>query len=87
MKKVTWPNEHTHTGEKPFNCKFCDKRFTQSGNLTNHERTHTGEKPFSCNFCGKGFTQNGHLTKYERTLERSNSNVNFVIKDLLKIES
>nr|CAI5857397.1 unnamed protein product [Callosobruchus analis] len=38
----------THTDEKPFACKFCDKSFSHKLPLTIHMRTHTGVRLFNC---------------------------------------
>jgi len=40
-----------HTGELPFQCSFCDKRFRTSSALTVHTRCHTGERPYECPHC------------------------------------
>ena len=56
-----------HTGEKPYACKYCDKKFNRNSNIKEHERTHTGEKPYACRYCDKMFNRSGSVKKHERT--------------------
>lgn len=55
-----------HTGEKPFACHACHKKFSDPSALTVHERIHTGEKPYSCEVCDYRCTQSGNLTSHQR---------------------
>ncbi|CDW71193.1 zinc finger protein 37 [Stylonychia lemnae] len=35
-----------HSGEKPFNCQFCEKKFTSTGNCNDHQRRHFKQKHY-----------------------------------------
>ncbi len=55
-----------HTGEKPYKCSHCNKRFYRSGNLRNHEGIHIGVKPYKCSHCDKRFNKSSNLKTHER---------------------
>ncbi|XP_039694365.1 zinc finger Y-chromosomal protein-like isoform X3 [Pteropus medius] len=41
-----------HTGEKPYQCQFCEYRSADSSNLKTHVKTkHSKEMPFKCDIC------------------------------------
>ena len=54
------------TGEKPYACSMCPRRFAQKSHVVRHERIHTGEKPYACFHCGKKFVNSGAARKHER---------------------
>ena len=56
MKSSLIIHARTHTGEKHYNCSYCNKDILKNdNNLTNHKRTHTGEKHYSCSHCVQSF--------------------------------
>ena len=53
-----------HTGNKPYTCTVCDKRFTGKGNMTQHMIIHTGDKPYVCTLYEKAFARKGDLQQH-----------------------
>lgn len=58
----------THTGDRPYQCSICHKRFSEANTLAQHKRTHTHEKPYVCDHpgCGKAFAVAGSLVSSAR---------------------
>ena len=55
-----------HSGEKPFECTVCSKRFKQSGSLYVHSRIHIGDKLYKCHKCDEAFSRSASLTVHMR---------------------
>merc|ERR1719461_2545928 len=58
-------HERTHTGETPYDCDFCDRKFRQLGNKRRHiKEMHIGDKLYVCDKCGKKFARLDHLRRH-----------------------
>ncbi|KAF7657081.1 hypothetical protein LDENG_00031760 [Lucifuga dentata] len=56
-----------HTLDKPFVCRFCNRRFSQSSTLRNHVRLHTGERPYKCHVCQSAYSQLAGLRAHQKS--------------------
>ncbi|KAK9524623.1 hypothetical protein VZT92_017000 [Zoarces viviparus] len=71
-----------HKGEKPNNCSFCKKSFSQLSELKPHQFSQKGEKPYQCNRCEKGFP----AVSPGRTAANSLSRRRRIISQLITLE-
>ncbi|XP_060793366.1 zinc finger protein 64 isoform X2 [Neoarius graeffei] len=56
----------THTGDRPYECELCHKRFSRRDKLNLHSRSHTGEKPHKCKHCAYAAADSSSLKKHLR---------------------
>ncbi|CAH3185491.1 unnamed protein product [Porites evermanni] len=74
-KTFTRPNylitlEHMHTGEKPYECTRCDKKFSDKSALNRHLKAHEKralQRTFTCGTCGETFHNCAPYNAYIRT--------------------
>ncbi|ETN64120.1 zinc finger protein [Anopheles darlingi] len=59
-----------HTGEKPYKCSYCDKRFNHKSTVSTHEKAaHIAANSFRCDRCHKTFNQKCQLQYHEKLQE------------------
>ncbi|KAF1764866.1 hypothetical protein GCK72_004816 [Caenorhabditis remanei] len=69
VKASSSPNSSVNgAGKDRYTCKFCQKVFPRSANLTRHLRTHTGEQPYKCQYCERSFSISSNLQRHVRNI-------------------
>ncbi|CAI2366811.1 unnamed protein product [Moneuplotes crassus] len=67
-----------HLGQKPYQCKICQRGFIQKGNLTKHMKKHNegglhSRKIHKCEFCSKRFTEKYNMKSHKKKCKLARS--------------
>ena len=75
-KDVKKHKKFVHERILNYSCKYCGKKFSNKGNLNQHEVIHTGVTPFQCHVCGRQCRRKSELEKHIQTHTNINADPN-----------